>query len=232
MTIRFAPYSRRCKLADMISAELMLLGIVERLGIRLGFGDATVDDICRRYGLSPELFLMICNVYSFDGYMPHVEELHRDDLPHLVAYLRASHRYYTEVCFPRLHEHIHAMVASLDVTNRRVIDRFFDDYQAEVDNHFAYEEETVFPYIESLISGGARVDGYNIDQFGHNHGNIEDKLNDIKNIVLKYLPESSAVAERHAVLEDIFRIEKDLDRHTEIENRILIPLVAKLEKDE
>ena len=216
----------------MISAELMLLGIVERLGIRLGFGDATVDDICRRYGLSPELFLMICNVYSFDGYMPHVEELHRDDLPHLVAYLRASHRYYTEVCFPRLHEHIHAMVASLDVTNRRVIDRFFDDYQAEVDNHFAYEEETVFPYIESLISGGARVDGYNNDQFGHNHGNIEDKLNDIKNIVLKYLPESSAVAERHAVLEDIFRIEKDLDRHTEIENRILIPLVAKLEKDE
>ena len=232
MTIRFAPYSRRCKLADMISAELMLLGIVERLGIRLGFGDATVDDICRRYGLSPELFLMICNVYSFDGYMPHANELNRDDLPHLVAYLRASHRYYTEVCFPRLHEHIHAMVASLDVTNRRVIDRFFDDYQAEVDNHFAYEEETVFPYIESLISGGARVDGYNIDQFGHNHGNIEDKLNDIKNIVLKYLPESSAVAERHAVLEDIFRIEKDLDRHTEIENRILIPLVAKLEKDE
>ena len=216
----------------MISAELMLLGIVERLGIRLGFGDATVDDICRRYGLSPELFLMICNVYSFDGYMPHAQELHRDDLPHLVAYLRASHRYYTEVCFPRLHEHIHAMVASLDITNRRVIDRFFDDYQAEVDNHFAYEEETVFPYIESLISGGARVDGYNIDQFGHNHGNIEDKLNDIKNIVLKYLPESSAVAERHAVLEDIFRIEKDLDRHTEIENRILIPLVAKLEKDE
>ena len=216
----------------MISAELMLLGIVERLGIRLGFGDATADDICRRYGLSPELFLMICNVYSFDGYMPHAHELNRDDLPHLVAYLRASHRYYTEVCFPRLHEHIHAMVASLDVTNRRVIDRFFDDYQAEVDNHFAYEEETVFPYIESLISGGARVDGYNIDQFGHNHGNIEDKLNDIKNIVLKYLPESSAVAERHAVLEDIFRIEKDLDRHTEIENRILIPLVAKLEKDE
>lgn len=232
MTTRFAPYDRHCKLADMILADPMLLGIIERLDISLGFGDATVEDICARYGLSSELFLMICNVYSFDTYRTNIEGLCRKDLPYLVAYLRASHRYYTEVCFPRLHEHIHAMVALLDPTNRGVIDRFYDDYQSEVDRHFAYEEDVVFPYIESLSTGGTPVEGYHIEQFGHNHSNIEEKLNDIKNIVLKYLPEGCAVTSRHQVLTDIFRIEKDLDRHTEIENLILIPLVEKLENNE
>ena len=231
MTLRFAPYTERCKLADMILADPILLGIVERLGIRLGFGDATVSEICRRYGLSSELFLMICNVYSFDSYVPHVEGLGHKDLPHLMTYLRASHRYYSEVCFPRLHEHIHAMVALLDGADRQVIDRFWDDYQAEVDNHFAYEEDIVFAYIESLTRGGKPIDGYSIEQFGHNHSNIEDKLNDMKNIIIKYLSETSAMSERHAVLEDIFKIDIDLGRHTEIENRILIPLVEKLESN-
>lgn len=232
MTHRFASYNGYSKLADMVEADPRLLGVLERLDIRLGFGDASVAEVCERYNLSTELFLMICNVYSNDDYIPHIDNLTPSDLPHLVAYLRASHRYYTEVCFPRLHENIHRLVRSLDLTNHRVIDRFYDDYQSEVDKHFAYEEEVVFPYIESLSSNTQTDAVYSIDNFEHNHSNIEETLRDIKNIVLKYLPESCESVVRYEVLNDIIRIESDIERHTEIENRILIPLVAKFEKSD
>ncbi len=231
MNHRFVSYNRHSKLADMVEADARLLGVFERLEIRLGFGDATVEDICERYKLSSELFLMICNVYSNDDYIPHVEHLTSSDLPHLVAYLSASHRYYTEVYFPRLHENIHRLVNSLELSNHRVIDRFYDDYQAEVDKHFAYEDEVVFPYIDALVAGERFEQGYSIDMFEHNHSNIEDTLRDLKNIVLKYLPESCDSGVRYEVLNDIIRIETDIERHTEIENRILIPLVEKLEQD-
>jgi len=76
-----------------------------------------------------------------------------------------------------------------------------------------------------------RVDGYNILCFEDNHSDIDGKLCDLKNIIIKYLPENCSAKLRYEVLSDIFRFEEDLSRHTVIENQILIPLVEKLEKN-
>ena len=69
----------------------------------------------------------------------------------------------------------------------------------------------------------------NIKKFAHNHTNVEEKLNDLKNIIIKYLPDSYTSEIRATVLREIFRIESDLRKHATVENRLLIPLVAKLE---
>ena len=55
-------YSKRTKVAELIADDNDLLSILQRLGIRLGFGETTVDEMCRRYNLSTELFLIICNI--------------------------------------------------------------------------------------------------------------------------------------------------------------------------
>lgn len=226
-------YSSHMKLADMMVEDPALLTITERLDIKLGFGDASVANICRRYGLSVDLFLMICNIYSFENFMPEVDVLSDDDIPQIIAYLRASHRYYSTACFPHLHESIHAMAELCDGSNRKVINKFYDDYDSEIANHFEYEETVVFPYIEMLDDKESRSNScYSIEQFEQNHSNIDEKLSDLKNIILKYLPESSSSSVRYEVLTEIFRIEKDLSKHTLIENKLLIPLVSKLESNE
>ena len=58
-------YTRRMKVADLLANDGNLLSILQRLDIRLGFGEATIADICARYGISTELFIMICSIYSF-----------------------------------------------------------------------------------------------------------------------------------------------------------------------
>ncbi|MBQ5424541.1 MAG: hemerythrin domain-containing protein, partial [Bacteroidales bacterium] len=65
--------------------------------------------------------------------------------------------------------------------------------------------------------------------FEENHSNIEEKLHDLKNIVIKYLPENASQQSRINVLNEIFKIENDLNKHSVIENKILIPLVSKYE---
>ena len=135
------------------------------------------------------------------------------------------------MCFPAIHNSIHSLVKKLDEVSRKLIDKFYDDYDNEVTSHFRYEEEIVFPYIESLTSGGVEERGcYCISQFGHNHSNINEKLNDLKNIIIKYLGEEYSSPLRFELLADIYRIEKDLQKHSLIENRLLVPLVEKLEK--
>lgn len=224
-------YNKRMKVADLIANDGALLSILQRLDIKLGFGEATVTELCARYGISAELFLIICNIYSFSDYRPQVESLGESDIKSITAYLRASHRYYTGVCFPAIHDNVHRLVKELDDTSRRLIDKFYDDYDSEVNNHFGYEEEIVFPYIESLIAGETSGNSkYSISLFEHNHSNINEKLNDLKNIIIKYLGEGFSTPVRFELLGRINNVEKDLRKHSLIEDRLLVPLVEKLEK--
>lgn len=224
-------YTKRMKVSDLLACDSSLLSILQRLDIRLGFGEATVAELCTRYGISADLFLMICNIYSFREYVPQVESLGKSDIKNITTYLRASHRYYTGVCFPAIHESIHRMVNELDEMSRKLIDKFYDDYDNEVNIHFMYEEDVVFPYIESLMADKCIECGkYSISQFEHNHSNINEKLNDLKNIIIKYLTEEYSSPLRFELLNDIYSVENDLRKHSLIENKLLIPLVEKLEK--
>lgn len=223
-------YTKRMKVADLLANDGALLSILQRLDIKLGFGEATVAELCTRYGISAELFLIICNIYSFGNYRPEVDSLSENDIKSITTYLRASHHYYTGVCFPAIHENVHRLVKEIDEMSRRLIDKFYDDYDTEVSNHFRYEEEVVFPYIEELTGNSTRGNGkYSISQFEHNHSNINEKLNDLKNIIIKYLGEEFSSPVRFELLNNIYSVEKDLRKHSLIEDRLLVPLVEKLE---
>ena len=140
------------KMADLVASDISLLSILQRLNIALGFGEATVAEVCAQHNISVDLFLMICNIYSFRDYQPQIETLTDEDIKYITMYLRASHKYYSTICFPSLHNNIHKMVKELDEVSRKLIDKFYDDYDNEVNNHFQYEEEVVFPYIEKLLN--------------------------------------------------------------------------------
>lgn len=224
-------YTGRMKVADLLTSDGNLLSILQRLDIKLGFGEATISDICTRYSISTELFLMICNIYSFSDYMPDVKTLDKKDIKNITTYLRASHRYYTGICFPAIHDSIHSLVEKLDDVSHKLIDKFYDDYDNEITSHFKYEEEVVFPYIEKLIASDSPCGTqYHISQFEENHSNINEKLNDLKNIIAKYLDECYSSPQRFELLNAIYSVENDLRKHSLIENKLLIPLVEKLEK--
>lgn len=219
------------KMADLVASDISLLSILQRLGIALGFGEATVAEVCKLHNISADLFLMICNIYSFRSYCPQIETLTDDDIRNITTYLRASHKFYSTICFPALHNNIHRMVKELDDVSRRLIDKFFDDYDNEVSNHFQYEEDVVFPYIENLIDNNkAGNSEYRISLFEHNHGNVNEKLNDLSNIIIKYLNGKCAPQLRFEILGQIHHIGNDLLKHSDIENKLLVPLVEKIEK--
>lgn len=220
-----AIYSSRIRIADIIVNPEML-SVVERLGIKLGFGDATIDEICTKYGLSSNLFLIICDFYLYENYTPNLDHLTANDIPKLIGYLQKTHTYWLNTCFPRLHTNIHTMLDSCDEINKKVLNKFYDDYDIEVKKHLDFEENIVFPYI---LSEKKDVNDFRIKDFEKNHGNIDEKLNDLKNILIKYLSEDYQSTARTEVLNDIFIIEQDLNKHSLIENKLLIPLVAKFE---
>lgn len=216
------------KLADLLDLNYNLLGVLSRAGLRFGFGDETVEEACRRHGVNVQTFLLICKVYSFDGYMPPSEALRSADLHDIVGYLRRSHSYYMDIAMKDLAEAIETTIRPCDDRRKNVIRQFFTAYKEELAEHFRYEEETVFPYVESVLSHAAGED-FTIIQYEENHTNIEEKLDDLKNIIMKYLPAECDDRNIADILLKLYLLGMDLEKHTSIEDDILVPMVNRLE---
>lgn len=222
-------FSATMKLADLIDLNCNLLNVLSRLGIGLGFGENTISEVCARQGINLNSFLLICNVYTYDDYVPSAELLSGADPITIVDYLHNSHAFYVDKEFVALEESLNAMVQPCDDRQKKIVAKFFADYKAQVSNHFAYEERVVFPYVRSLKDNkGQRA--YSIEQFEENHSNIDETLHDLKNIVMKYLPETCDTVLRNEVLYRIYLLDEDLEKHTIIEDTVLIPLVNKMEE--
>lgn len=225
-------FTENMKLADLISANHNLILMLPRLGIPLGFGDRSVARVCHMYDVPVDFFLLVCNVYTFDAYLPKKEMIKSIDMSPLVPYLHASHQYYLRH-LPHLGHLIDGMATKVDKRYGNMLRHFFAGYKNEVEEHFDYEERTVFPYIERLIhtpeTDDVTPETFHIRDYAEAHGNIEDKLNDLTQIIFKYLPGNVSPEESIDVVFDIFQLSADLNKHALIEDKILVPYVEMLE---
>lgn len=220
--------SRKAKLAELINENPKLLRLLPRFNIALGFGDHSVEDVCRMSHVNVNLFLMVCGVYTDPSTTPHGIDYDNADIDSLLAYLNASHRFYLEEKFPHIEEHLGRIIKAGGPKYGNMLKHFYDEYQKEMSSHFRYEEEVVLPYIDALRKG-QKPTAYDINQFRHNHSNIEDALEDMNNILIKYLPGDILPKERIEIATDIMELSADLISHSLIEEHILIPYVESLE---
>lgn len=218
------------KLSDMIDLDYNLLQVISRVGIALKHAGMKAADACAQSGIDPGTFILICNVYSFRDHVPSDEDIASGDISTIIRYLHGSHAYYTGRALRQLEAAFDHLLEPCDERQKQVILKFYIDYKVELEKHFAREEEEVFPYINALIGGG-KPEGYSIDQFEEHHESVDEKLEDMRNIVMKYLPEVCDEEAKMWVLLSICRLRDDLRRHTYVEDNILVPIVRNLERN-
>ena len=222
-------FSSEARLSDLITAHPSLLSLLTRLGISLGFGDRSIADVCESSGVDTDFFLLICNAYTFNNYMPSTAAILGTDMKGLVPYLEKSHKYYVDKRLPHIERHLDAIAQKLSERIGKVFISFFKEYKQEVVTHFLHEEKEVFPHIAALMAG-KRDTTYSISEFLQTHSDIEGKLDDLLNIVFKYLPPQVDDENVLDVVYDILSLSEDLKKHTFIEEKIMVPLVRHLEK--
>ncbi|MBQ2852283.1 MAG: hemerythrin domain-containing protein [Bacteroidales bacterium] len=221
-------FSENSKMAEVVISNPKLLLTLSRFGIELGFGDHSVKEVCDKAKVSPSFFLLICNLYSNSDFIPSQDDIRSVDAYTILSYLSESHKYYLEERLPHIELHLRRIVEDCPAKFCNTINRFFNEYKDEVESHFKYEEDVVFPYIKSLCNKTLSPD-FSISEFKSNHSNIEDKLNDLMNILIKYLPANVFPKERIEISLDIMEVTSDLRSHTLVEERILVPFVEMME---
>lgn len=222
-------------LARVINSNYRVLVVLDHMGIKLGLGNKTTENIAQEYNISTGAFLIILNLFCNKKYVPKAGKRF-EFIPDLLMYLKSSHTYFLSEKIPAIKQNIKQLVHLLHNSKAEMVESFYNKYIEEVTEHIEYENETVFPYIEQVYdtflnkrNPGLLTKEYGINIYGEHHDDIEDELNDLKNILIRHLPQLEEGKLRRIVLQELFELESDLFSHTRVENEVLIPLVKKLE---
>jgi regulator of cell morphogenesis and NO signaling len=221
------------KMAELIFENPSLLMLIEHFGFDLVVHDYTVEQLSRQQNINPDLFVIFCNLYN--GFTPTTAgNLTKDDVAIIIFFLRNSHSYYKNDKYPEIKAYIDQMNQMNNAREMKMVEHFFDDYFSEVTDHLNYEEQVAFPEICSKLgiespTIDTHIEEYSVSVYRDHHTDIESKLSELKNLLLKYIPLNDDRVVRRKLLISLFELEFDLSIHSLIEETILIPLVKKFE---
>lgn len=213
-------------MSDLICENYSMLLVMSRFGIALGFGDRTIGEVCRAAGVDTRTFLAVVNLVLSGEGAPAADLAF--SVASLIDYLHNSHDYFLDFRLPGIRSELAGALGGGDISV--AILRYFDEYVAEVQRHMRYEEEVVFPYVRALVAGG-RAEGYSIGIFRRQHDQVEARLTELRDIIIRYYPGGST-NELNAALFDIFSCAHDLAAHNRVEDELFVPAIEALERKE
>lgn len=209
----------------LIKSDTSLLMVLNRFGICLGFGEKTVKEVCAEQQIDTDTFLCVANYIS-----GHAFDCRKLSLKQLIDYLKQAHSFFLEFKLPMIRRNL---LEAIDCSGSDEISflilKFYDEYVTEVRRHMEYENEVVFTYVESLISGSMSND-YRIADFARKHNHIESKLKELKDIIVRYYTQKNNNL-LYSFLFDIINCAQDLDSHCSVEDNIFVPAVENLETE-
>lgn len=218
------PYNSAMRMRDLIADNSLLLKVISRFGIALGFGNKTVSQVCDAKGIDTPTLLCVANFIS--GRPADIDTV---SLTELMGYLQRAHSYFLDFMLPDIRRRLISVIgcSSPDEVGFLVL-RFYDEYVQEVRAHMEYENARVFGYVRQLLAGYRSAE-FSIEVYASHHDAIATRLADLKDVIIRYYPGTTGNDTLMSALYDIIDVERDLVSHCEVEDKIFVPAVERLE---
>ncbi|MEA3447394.1 MAG: hemerythrin domain-containing protein [Bacteroidota bacterium] len=225
-------FNKNDVLSRILNQHVELIPVINRFGIKLGLQNKTISEVCNDHNVKPGFFLTIINAHLHQDYSP-ASSLRSFSPLLIVEYLRKTHAYYRDYILPRTKHMLEDLLQSCegDCEELKLIKAFYRKYEEELIHHLDNEEHNVFPYIENLLNND-NIQGhcYSIENFEKEHSNVDIKINDLKQLIIKYITPSYNTNQCNEFLTLLSRFENDLKDHARIEDHVLVPMVKEIEK--
>ena len=223
--------TRDKKMIDLINENYSLLLCLQHFHIDFSVGNMTVKQMCEDYHMNLNVFIVIANQYN--GFFPSSHDIDQiDDIHSIISYLKSNHSFFLDDKYPELKYYLEKIKKNQNNKDFFLIEQFFYDYYEEVLEHFQYEDDIAFPYFCSLLDDqpSSQQNVFSAREYQNHHTDIETKLTDLKNLLLKHIRIESDLNTKRKFLNTLFGLEFDLKIHSVIEEKILVPLIEKIEQ--
>ena len=193
-------------LSEVVEKYCELIPVINRFGIRLGLSDITIKDICYSHKINTDFFLMIVNTFLNEDYFPE-KKLQAFSIEQIIEYLKQTDTYYVQVMLPNIEKHLNAFITLSNNHHHNkqldLIRKFFTEFKSELVNR--------------------------IETGGLDDNHTEEMIEDLKQILIRHLKGNFNDNLCYGVIFAISGLEKDIQMHNRIRNKVLIPMINLLD---
>lgn len=225
------------KMSDLIFDNPSILLLMEHFALDFIVHEKTVMQLCSQNNINVKVFIAFANMYN--GFnLTGDYDFTKSDITDIILYLKNSHNYYENEKYPEIRSYIQELYQKNNSAEIKLIDKFFNEYFEEVKEHLSYEDRIAFPYFNELIDNTdsdykeKQKHDFSVNDYSEHHTDIESKLNDLKELLLKHVPVQNDRMLRRKIIVSLFELEYDLTIHSAIEEKILIPLIDNIENSQ
>jgi len=212
---------------DVLCDEHHLFQMLSRFGIPLGFGEKNVREVCKESNVDVTTFLAVANYVKVG---PEVASYYVDKVSAaaLTDYLKRAHSYFLDFQLPDIRRRLVSSINCSDANEVAfLILQFFDEFMRDVRHHMEAENKKMFRSVDQLLQGGSIPDTQFL-QFAHSNESFNHKLQELKNLIIKYYKGDGPNELLNTVLFDLFNCEEELQLHRGVENALFLPAVELL----
>ncbi|EHG21020.1 hypothetical protein HMPREF9332_01901 [Alloprevotella rava F0323] len=220
-------YKEADRMYDVLCDEHHLFQMLSRFGIPLGFGEKNVREVCKESDVDVTTFLAVANYVKVG---PEVASYYVDKISAaaLTDYLKRAHSYFLDFQLPDIRRRLVSSINCSDANEVAfLILQFFDEFMRDVRHHMEAENNKMFKSVDRLLQGGSISDTQFL-QFAHSNESFNHKLQELKNLIIKYYKGDGPNELLNMVLFDLFNCEEDLQLHRGVENDLFLPAVELL----
>ena len=102
------------RLSEVVEEHPSLIPVINRFGIRLGLGDASVRAICEAHALDTDFLLTVINTFLNEEYFPE-KKLQTFHTSQIIDYLTKTNQYYARYQLPNIERHLNSFISMINV---------------------------------------------------------------------------------------------------------------------
>lgn len=200
--------------------------------------DQTLEQACETCGVDPRIFLDAALCAPCHRESDPRTDWSRAPLDDLVDHIVATHHAYLRrtLSVVRLLIEKAAHDRGADYAALPRVRQIIDKLTPEVLDHLNMEEQVLFPKIRELARASRlpaapaeRVDRA-MQEIGHEYEEAAKQLQSLRNATDRFTSPPDAPTAYQALMEELADIEFDLERHSYLENDVLVPRARDLEQ--
>lgn len=192
-------------LGAVISSHTSIVPVLDRMGIGLGVGEATVEDVCVNKGVDVDFLLSILNTFLNEGYFPE-KSFQRASKEDVLSYLKSTYEYYLTSQIPVIEAHMSHLERG-ESTPLHMLKRMVGDLKSA---------------ISSAMENDSKMDFDASDEYCQTAISLID---DVKSLIIKHISGPYNKNMCYALLFFLSSFHKDLSHHLRIRYRVLIPMM-------
>lgn len=222
------------KLSEVILQHYVLMPVIRRFGIHLGFGEKTILKICQENSLDAELMVSILNLYVHRTYTPDLT-LSATQLMETVSYLKHTNTLIHESQLPNVERHLQALMHYSFTKNKALglINNFFTEIKTELQQRIEHDNNERFPSILALAESTSPTTIQTMQEDTTLHEqqeSLDEKIFDLRSLLMKYLTGEADENLCYAVFFALYTLENDIRQYNNVYHALLTPAVKAMTK--